>query len=316
MTIVYLGIAWLIGVWLGAATEGPLWLWLSLGIAGLVLAFVFRKQNQQRLWLALSAFIFLGAVRYISSQIHIDPDHVAFYNGQGEITITGLVTQEPEVYDRFQTLIVKAEQITHSTHVNQPVEGLVRVITPRYPQIEYGTMITLNGILETPDVLTNDSYRQYLAHKGIFSQLNPISIEVLEEGKGNVFRQTILGVKSRARATIQQMLPDPEAALLTGILLGDDSGLPADLEEEFRITGLTHIIAISGFNIAILAVILLRGSRPFVGFRGSAWVALGGVAIYTVLVGADAAVVRAAIMGGLFIFATRSLGRPTFAAAG
>ena len=44
--------------------------------------------------------------------------------------------------------------------------------------------------------------------------------------------------------------------------------------------------------------------------------ALGDVVIYTMLVGADAAVVRAAIMGGLFIFATHSLSRSTFAAAG
>ena len=59
--------------------------------------------------------------------------------------------------------------------------------------------------------------------------------------------------------------------------------------------GRLNAIAISGFNIAILAAILLRGSRPFVGFRGSAWVALGGVAIYTVLV------CRATRIGGTFI---------------
>ena len=158
------------------------------------------------------------------------------------------MTQEPEVYDRFQALIIKAEQITHSTHLNQPVEGLVHVIAPRYPPIEYGTKIALNGILETPGILANDCYREYLARKGIFSQMTPASIEVPEEGQRHAFCQSILAIKSIARATIQQMLPDPEAALLTGILLGDDSGLPVDLEEEFRITGLTHIITISGLN--------------------------------------------------------------------
>ncbi len=51
---------------------------------------------------------------------------------------------------------------------------------------------------------------------------------------------------------------------------------------------MTHIIAISGFNIALLAAILLKGSRPFVGLRGSAWVSLAGISLYTVLAGADA----------------------------
>ena len=49
---------------------------------------------------------------------------------------------------------------------------------------------------------------------------------------------------------------------------------------------------ICGFNIVILAVILLRGSQSFVGRRWSAWVALGGAAIYATLVGAEASVVR------------------------
>lgn len=51
---------------------------------------------------------------------------------------------------------------------------------------------------------------------------------------------------SRAREVITQILPEPQASLLNGILLGDDSGLPADVQDEFRATGTTHIIAISG----------------------------------------------------------------------
>ena len=72
---------------------------------------------------------------------------------------------------------------------------------------------------------------------------------------------------------------------------------------------------IYGFNIAILAAILLGVSRPIAGLKGSAWVALVGISLYAILVGADAAVVRAAIMGALFIVAARFLGRPTYAPA-
>jgi competence protein ComEC len=141
-----------------------------------------------------------------------------------------------------------------------------------------------------------------------------ITLESTNEGSP-IYR-AIYAIKDRARATIQRALPDPQAALLTGILLGDDSGLPPELEEQFRTTGMTHIIAISGFNIAILTGLLLAASRPLFGLRWSAWFVLLGIALYTVLVGADAAVVRAAIMGALFVIATRLLGRPTFAPAG
>jgi hypothetical protein len=57
-------------------------------------------------------------------------------------------------------------------------------------------------------------------------------------------------------------------------------------------------------HIPILAAILLKGSQPIVGRRNSAWVALGGVTIYTELVGTEASVVKAAVMAALFIFAT------------
>jgi competence protein ComEC len=50
---------------------------------------------------------------------------------------------------------------------------------------------------------------------------------------------------SRVREVITQIPPEPQASLLNGILLGDDSGLPADVQYEFRATGTTHIIAIS-----------------------------------------------------------------------
>jgi len=75
-------------------------------------------------------------------------------------------------------------------------------------------------------------------------------------------------------------------------------------------------VLICGFNIAILTGLLLAASRPLFGLRRSAWFVLLGIALYTVLVGADAAVVRAAIMGALLVVATRLLGRPTFAPAG
>ena len=101
MTIVYLGIAWIVGIWLGAATESPPWLWLSLGITTLLLAVIFRKHKQQKLGLVLIAFICLGAGRYISSQIRIDQDHIAYYIGQQEVTVTGLVDQEPDIFDRY-----------------------------------------------------------------------------------------------------------------------------------------------------------------------------------------------------------------------
>jgi len=83
--------------------------------------------------------------------------------------------------------------------------------------------------------------------------------------------------------------------VLRMILLGVDTGLPKDLQEAFKDTGTTHIIAISGFNITIIAGIFVVFFGKLFGDKIGALVALFAISIYTILVGADAAVVRAAL---------------------
>ena len=103
--------------------------------------------------------------------------------------------------------------------------------------------------------------------------------------------------------------------MLAGILLGVEAGIPPEVQAAFRDTGTSHIIAISGFNIAILVALLagmlgrlLGPGRT--GARRGALAAVGGIILYAILVGGQASVVRAAIMGGLALFAIQ-LGRRT-----
>jgi competence protein ComEC len=315
MTIIYLGIAWLFGIGIAAVAELPLWPWLTAAILSFVSAIILRRQPASRLWLLALSALFLGAARYTAAVPQIGPEHVAYYNGQ-EVVITGLVAAEPDLHDRILNLRLESESIVLSEGESRPVEGPVLVATSPFRSIPYGARLRLAGRLEAPPEDAGFSYREHLARQGIHSQMNRPQIDVLAEGGGSAIYSRILALKERAKGTIQRLLPDPQAALLTGILLGDDNGLPPELDEQFRATGMTHIIAISGFNIAILTGILLAASRPLFGHKRSAWFVLGGIALYTILVGADAAVVRAAIMGGLFVIAARLLGRPTFAPAG
>ena len=87
-----------------------------------------------------------------------------------------------------------------------------------------------------------------------------------------------------------------------------DTGLTSELQQAFKNTGTAHIIAISGFNISIIAGIFFAFFSRFLGPRRGAVLAILGIVFYTFLVGADAAVVRAAIMGSLALFA-RQVGR-------
>ncbi len=317
MAVIYVGIAWLLGLALGALTESQLWLWAWVGLAGLVAAVIFRRNPRARLALSLITIMCFGAERYQVALPDLEsPEQVAYYSGRGELLLTGIVTGEPAVSDQATEFRLKVEQLQTPGSDPLLVSGQVLIRSGRYSTVAYGDRLRLEGILERPPDEPLFSRREYLARQGVHSQMISPGITPEANNEGSPFYRAIYAIKDRARATIQRSLPDPQAALLTGILLGDDSGLSPVLAEQFRMTGMTHIIAISGFNIVILTGLLLAASRPLLGFRWSAWFVLLGIALYTVLVGADAAVVRAAIMGALFVIASRLLGRPTFAPAG
>ena len=112
----------------------------------------------------------------------------------------------------------------------------------------------------------------------------------------------MLRFKRHVQSVIADVLPEPSAALLTGILLGVETGLPRDLAADFSTTGTSHIIAISGFNIAIISGVFSRLSVRLVGRRYAAWFSTAAIALYALFVGASAAVVRAAVMGSIAVW--------------
>lgn len=115
----------------------------------------------------------------------------------------------------------------------------------------------------------------------------------------------------RVNVVIREGLPDPEAGFLSGILLGDRARLSEELKEALNRTGTTHLIAVSGFNVAVVIAFiwLLRGWVPY-----RLLLALSGAAVlgFVLLVGLSSSVVRAAIMGSLVLVA-KGLGRPAVA---
>jgi competence protein ComEC len=93
----------------------------------------------------------------------------------------------------------------------------------------------------------------------------------------------VYAFKDYAVGRVYQIFPDPEASLLAGILLSDDNGMPAALQQAYVNTGTAHIIAISGFNIAILAGLFVLLFSRLLGERKGAIAAVIGITVYTVL---------------------------------
>lgn len=315
MTFLYLTIAWWLGIFASnTLNPDPLgwWGWLGLGVTALLMAFFSRTRPGVALPLACIGMALCGLGRYQMALPNLDGSHIAFYNDLGEITLTGLVVDEPDIRDKavYLTLEVATVDVGGGP---RPVQGQLLVQMPRFPIMAYGTELQLTGELETPPSREEFDYRDYLARQNIYSIMSRPEHTILAEQQGHPLRHLLLRYKERAQTSLLQLLPDPEVGLLSGIVLGTQHSLAPEVDEAFRTTGITHIVVISGFNIAIITALFIQLGDPLFGKKLSAWVAIAGIVMYTILVGADPSVVRAAVMGVAYVVGQRVLGRPNAA---
>jgi len=310
----YWSVAWLLGIWLGSFSAISPYVGAGVALAAFLAAGLIRF-SRARWFLICAAGLALGATRLTLAQPHFDDQSLASYNDRSAVTLVGVVAAEPDVRDQWVYYKLDAERLELADAEGETldVNGAVRVRGPRYPVYDYGDRLQVRGRLETPPVWEDFSYRDYLARKDIYSYMSYVEVERLASGGGSAWKRAMLAFKRQAQATIARIIPEPEASLLTGILLGVESGIAADTMAAFSTTGTTHVIAISGFNITIITALLMATiGRVVRDRRLAATLAIVGVVAYTILVGADAAVARAAVMGIVTIIGL-AVGRPGLA---
>jgi competence protein ComEC len=311
MPLVYLGTGWFIGIALASALRLPVELLLAAFLVPIVGLFLWRHDRRARLiWFSVIAAIF-GALWFAVRLPRFDQNSLSTYNGIGVVTIEGVIDAPPDVRDTYINLRVNADRLTlpHANASSRPIEGVVLVRPSRPAEFNYGDRLRVTGQLSAPPEFATFNYADYLARQGVYSLIDRPRVSVLEHDQGNPILSAIYAFRDRAYAVIRRILPEPQASLLSGILLGIDAGLPVSVQEDFRVTGTSHIIAISGYNIVIIIGIFSTLTVGLVGRRRAFYIIVIGLMAYAVLVGGSASVVRASLMGILLLWADH-LGRP------
>lgn len=237
-----------------------------------------------------------------------------------QVTVVGIINNEPDERENKTKLKVV---ILESKEYSQLIDQKILVDVPQYPQYQYGDKLEITGKLEKPgefkiaDQDKTFDYGEYLARDKIYALINltdsfnpeKISgeIKIVGHNNGNWFLAGIYNIKNKFQNTINRILPEPLSALLDGLLLGSRRSIPIDLMTAFNIVGLTHIIAISGYNITIIIDIFAKTTKHW-SKRLSFLLGIFGLITFVILTGAQASVVRASVMAFLFLLA-RQLGR-------
>ncbi len=309
MTLVYVVVAWSIGISLASSVKyfGAGWPWFIA--AGAVSILLMRRETVgRRVGLCLIA-LGAGAWRFESVQPHFTDADLVTYNDRGSAEMVGVVIDDPEVRDNAIRLRVEMQSIRQGRQPEKAVHGLALINAERSGSYAYGDKLNIRAEPLTPPTFDDFSYREYLARSGVYTFAIRSSIKVLAHGQGSPIRAALFDIRHRSHQLINRLLPSPQSALLTGILLGVDDDMAPEISDAFNQTGTTHIIAISGSNITIIAGILMAMLSRLTDKRLAAALMIVGIGVYTIFVGASPSVVRAAIMGSLAIIAQR-LGRP------
>ena len=314
--LIRLAIAWMFGI-VAAHTFRPAQPWLWAGVAvGLAVALLARRAapETRAAWVRTVALCLLcaalGALRYAGSLPRLGPGAVSELIGQGEPTLVGAVDAEPRRSDDGQRVVLRVE-VAQLGGVERPVEGLALLLLPPFPVYGYGDRLVATGELSAPRGAERPGafdYRAYLAHRGVFTLMRePGGVRALPGSSGIGPLAALLRFRERCRAVMLRSLPEPQAALGVGILLGIQSSIPDEVYRAFSATGTSHILVVSGWNFTIVAGMLgALALRLRLGRWQTFALALTIMWIYALFTGGSAAVLRAAAMASLAAVARAS----------
>lgn len=240
MPLIYLSCAWVAGIHLGSEFNLPLVLILT-GLIPLPLLF-FNKHRKPIILASLCLLALFGGVFCFQSSLPADDEtSLQFYNDRGVVDIKGVVDADPEVREKATQLRLSATEIKFDEEW-QEVSGTALLFVPRYPSYDYGEVLEVTGELETPPQLDEFDYKGYLEHQGIYSTMLYPEIEILGRGKGFKPLEWVYSLRNRLSQTIAKVLPEPQASLAQGILLGKRGMIPQTLKDDLIKSGTAHLL--------------------------------------------------------------------------
>ncbi len=285
------------------ASAYPLWLWGGLFISA---AITFALRRPSTIMTGCAVIGIALALLAVQQSVHVpDNQNVERFVSDHSVTVTGTIVTEPDIrQDRIIYTVATEEGLIDGSE--RTLHGRVLVTaTARWPVFSYGDEIAITGKLEQPE---EQWYRNYLRLSDVYTTMKALNIDGTGTWSGSHIRAGLISLKRAFEERIDLLFPEPTSSLLAGLLTGSRRGMPEDLTEAFQRAGLTHILAISGYNITII-ITVMASLLFFLPLKYRLAPSIVAIIFFTLFVGASASVVRASIMGvlGLLALSTHRL---------
>ena len=222
----------------------------------------------------------------------------------GEVVVVGRVASPPVPSSWGYRADVRVEHLWYGE--NEVLRGGgVEVFAGDLGGVGVGDRVRVDGEISLPEPGEDDfNYTRYLATRRISAVVEASGVWPVDETSGWIGR-----VHRRTDVALGYGLRPEEAAVVRGMVLGDRSLIPEDLEVAFQRSGITHILAISGQHVAVLAALIYFTLRAF-AFPATVRICatLGLLWVYIVIAGAPPSAIRAGVVAA-FVLAAGLFGR-------
>lgn len=305
MTLIVVALGWIAAIVAIAAWQAPWWTTGASIAAAAPAVYAFGGRRPLLVGLAAAALALAGGLRFDSWHSRPLPG-LAAYTGQ-TVTIEGTIASLPDPGLTTARYELRAHRVTANGPAD--ISGKALLTVDQYARYEPGTPVTVRGKLDEPPVLEGFDYRAYLARSDIVGTMLFPEITVTGEVSAWDRLRTLAGPRLRFERALQRSLPEPEASLAAGIAIGRDDSMPPALIEDYRATGLAHLIAVSGSNVALVTIIVFVVAVPVAGRQWATWPAIATALAYMLLAGLSPTVTRAAVMAAIALIGY-VVGRP------
>jgi len=285
----------------------------------ILLAFVFGvislSFENKKIALVLVLFLFsagLGIGRYEIKDARDNIGVVELNKFVGErVELTGIVSDEPDERENYSRLIITLNKPKFgTTHSELKEEIKVLVYSRLFPEFKYGDGIKLSGELKKPsdnfgsgaEGKNSFRWKDYLSKDEIYFEMIYPGIELVASNRGNWVKAKLFTVKQKYLEALARVLPEPHASFMGGLTIGAKQSMPKDLQEDFRETGVIHMVVLSGYNITLVADTAMR-VFSFLPQVFSFSLGLIGIILFATMTGGSATVIRASFMAILVLLA-------------
>jgi competence protein ComEC len=262
---------------------------IFLGLCATAFALSFFCNNNKTALMALFLFCAgLGALRLGNSMA---PNQYAGLMDDKQ-QLEGYITKDVDLRSTEQLITFTPKGFSQD----------ILITAPLTQTFFYGDWIVVEGKPALAKNYGDFDYQKYLERFNVYAVMSYPKFKLLKSHQLNPVKEFLLKIKAAFIKRTNELLPEPQSSLSIGILIGGHANMPQDIVDNFSKTGVSHIIAVSGFNITII-IYALASLAYLVGRRASFWLALGTIAGFVIITGASASVLRAAIMGFLLLVA-------------